>query len=631
MAGQTPQGIRVFRARQQVRVRRAPGLRAEHLRWLAAGEQITVDAASRTEADGYIWWQHGEGWTAERTLDGVEVYLIDAGLAAETIRFRVGEAPVRVRATPGFGGEPVGWLTPGTVLAANSASRTVLEGHIWWQHAGGWSAERTLDGAAVYFAPLEAETPAPAAEAPAPPARTRDFVVVQQVRVRTAPGRQGGHIRWLPRDTRLTVDAASRTEADGHVWWRHAEGWSAERRLDGGEIYLQELAGEGPAPAPPILLIRPFAIVESVRVRQAPGLNATFVRWLEPGQTINVDATSRTEADGYVWWRHAEGWSAECALDGSATYLVDPATLPPATPPEAPPPGEQAATRTFQAGHQQVRIRDIPALRGVHLGWLLPGEQITVRRSSRTVADGYVWWAHERGWSAECSASGAERYLFDPAEFANRPPVPGPRFEEGLPLPETLPLLDGLFSRLPIPLEKTHWWQYFGNNVFAYNLWASGARSYAYAQGLHGGVDFGNSQEAVPVVAGLNGVFIKRETRYTLPNGMWVKAGDYTVIFGHLANPAPLAPGAAITPETVLGTLELGGQNHVHVEIRYRERWIVNPLLFMPPALRESLIAKFPPGPRYFYRDEAWNRWVTPLDQPVLILAGPLIGPHAPH
>jgi len=244
MTGTTPPSIRVFRARQQVRVRRAPLLRAEHVRWLAAGEQITVDAASRTEADGYIWWQHGDGWTAERTLDGAEIYLIDAGLTAGTIRFRVGATPVRIRRAPGLGAEPVGWLAAGALFAADVASRTELDGHVWWQHSGGWSAGRTLDGAAVYFAPPEAgDAPAPEEESPAPPPATREFVVAQQVRVRAAPGLQGAHVCWLPRNMRLTVDAASRTEADGYIWWRHACGWSAERRLDSGEIYLQEAAG----------------------------------------------------------------------------------------------------------------------------------------------------------------------------------------------------------------------------------------------------------------------------------------------------------------------------------------------------------------------------------------------------
>ena len=61
-----------------------------------------------------------------------------------------------------------------------------------------------------------------------------------EVRVRSAPNLQGATIKYLPVDHSLEVDAASRTEADGYVWWQHAEGWSAERSVDGTQVFLIE-------------------------------------------------------------------------------------------------------------------------------------------------------------------------------------------------------------------------------------------------------------------------------------------------------------------------------------------------------------------------------------------------------
>ena len=62
----------------QVRVRSAPGLQGAMVRWLEPGTQIEALPNSRTEADGYIWWQHGGGWTAERHISGSPVYLFEA-------------------------------------------------------------------------------------------------------------------------------------------------------------------------------------------------------------------------------------------------------------------------------------------------------------------------------------------------------------------------------------------------------------------------------------------------------------------------------------------------------------------------------------------------------------------------
>jgi hypothetical protein len=271
-------------------------------------------------------------------------------------------------------------------------------------------------------------------------------------------------------------------------------------------------------------------------------------------------------------------------------------------------------------------VRGAARLTGTMLGWLEPGTLLTVDADSRREADGYVWWQHERGWSAERSSDGSQVFLVDPSVVIDTPA----RRDDEPPSIDELPLRDELFARLPVALDQTDWWQYFGNNVFAYELWRDGKQWYSYAQGLHGGVDFGNSRtRGVPIYAGVEGTFNFHDLRYTPPNGLWVRVGAYTIIYGHVANPVSFGVGDPIFPGTRLGELEFGGQNHLHLEIRYRGRWIVNPLLFFLPADREALIKRFSPGPTYFYRDVGWNQWQTPLDQPVITLGGGLIGPHA--
>ena len=52
-------------------------------------------------------------------------------------------------------------------------------------------------------------------------------------------------------------------------------------------------------------------IVVALNVRSAPGLDSRYILpnvQLRSGQKVIVDANSRTEKDGVVWWRHSAGW-----------------------------------------------------------------------------------------------------------------------------------------------------------------------------------------------------------------------------------------------------------------------------------------------------------------------------------
>jgi murein DD-endopeptidase MepM/ murein hydrolase activator NlpD len=391
-----------------------------------------------------------------------------------------------------------------------------------------------------------------------------------------------------------------------------------------------------------------------VRIRREPSLKGAMVRWLPKDTRVEVEESSRREADGYVWWQHAEGWSAEkdvaskelLMVEAPATEAAKPAAPDAAAKPVTPTPSEPApaapapdsakttaegkARTEWQVGGVQVRVREQAGIGGRFIRWIAPGTRLTVDPNSRMEKDGYIWWRHNEGWTAEATSDRAEVFLVEPGTDISPAAVSAvPVTAEGLPDVTKLPQLGALFSRLPVDLAMTKWWQYFGNNVFAFNLIRDGKNWYSYCQGLHGGLDFGNSSDkGVPIYAGLNGTFSRVDTKYYKPNGIFVKVGDYLVIYGHLENPRSFAPNAPITPDTVLGEIQLGGQAHLHLEVRYKDRWIINPLVLFPQAFQDQILAKFPPGPKYFYQENGWNRWIAPYDQPVLTLSGSIIGPH---
>ena len=99
------------------------------------------------------------------------------------------------------------------------------------------------------------------------------------------------------------------------------------------------------------------------------------------------------------------------------------------------------------------------------------GEQVEVFDTSRTETEGFVWWEHQAGWSAERTRSNSEVYMVDVDD-----PIPPPDF---------------LFERLPVDLNDLQWLYYYGNTVFAF-LYGIQNNYDGYSQGLHGGLDFGH-------------------------------------------------------------------------------------------------------------------------------------------
>lgn len=66
-------------------------------------------------------------------------------------------------------------------------------------------------------------------------------------------------------------------------------------------------------------------IVRSLTVRSAPDLSpqARTGNFLRYGDEITVEADAWQANDGYMWWRHSLGWSAEATLNGTQRYLQD--------------------------------------------------------------------------------------------------------------------------------------------------------------------------------------------------------------------------------------------------------------------------------------------------------------------
>ncbi len=502
----------------------------------------------------------------------------------------------------------------------------------------------------------------------------------QQVRVRAYPTLRAAHVRWL--NPGEQIEGTARIEADGYVWWQHSEGWSAEKSSDGAETYLFEAQETTVDPAQS----KKFKVDSQVRIRAGASLNAAHVRWLDPGSQVIVNADSRTEADGYVWWQHSAGWSAEKSLtEADEIYMIelqaptvvtsskpadssintaikdaatenaqenteqdntsDTQNSTPTKPTTATKPAEEVKKTVYTAS-QQVRIRSAPSLNGEHEGWIMPGTVIEVFSDSQTIADGYVWWEHADGWSAERNTdnttffltAGASGGLIDSAAGTGDSKAakigPYTNYRDDIDI-NSLPNLDTLFKKIPFELARAAFWQYYGNNRFSQKIWSQGKRWYSYCQSLHAGIDFGVGQNtgSVPVIAGIEGgTFSKHITNYYAPNGLFVNVGPYTIIYGHIDNPRSFNKGDAIGVDTVMGDITFGGwssTNHLHLEVRYRGAYLVNPLLLMAPEVREAVMARFKPYTQYFYSDSTWDQWITPLDQPIIRLSDPVIGPNS--
>lgn len=486
---------------------------------------------------------------------------------------------------------------------------------------------------------------------------TKTFQVVKNLSVRDNPGlNTNREEQGLTAGMTIEVDPNSRREVDGFIWWQHSAGWSAERKADGSAVFMEAITPETPTTTEPITPDQPaepeevyFAVKTRVKIRMSAGTSGITVEdtYLEPNTVVTVKPNSRVELNGFVWWQHDLGWSASQSADGSTVFLeqVDsPDAVPTAsTEPEepektdAPVAVKGSRTGTFSREFRvmlNVNVRDEPGLHGDILpDQLQSGVIIEVDPDSRTEKDGWVWWQHQFGWSAGSNLDSSRVFFGDP-----NAPVPGSAESmgsssgvaatDGTISIDSLPQRNALFTRLPVELNLTAWVQYFGNTNFAYT--DGGKWGYdGFSQGLHSGFDFGNGTNnyhgAIPVYAGVSGTFV-RNNRY----GVAVQSGEYLVIYQHVSETNSYVKNNQVWPHTQIGILDpsYGTNRHLHLEVRYKgERYIINPLLLMPEAMRNSLLTNFT---RYDMSSaNGWSKWQTPLDQPIIVLGGPVIGPRA--
>ncbi|MGJ3239634.1 MAG: hypothetical protein ACFE0Q_13070 [Anaerolineae bacterium] len=444
----------------------------------------------------------------------------------------------------------------------------------------------------------------------------------------------------LAQGEEVTRTAAEPVQQGGYLWIQHEYGWSALSPADQSEIYLLDISDRDPN-AP-----RRFRVWSTwLSVRDSANGKRLPTR-LSRGLELDVKPDSRTEAGGYIWWQHEHGWSAERNIIGNQIFLKEifasPATMPIPESQKARIPDTWQGKMALQVG-QAVKVRAKPGTdpRGLILRTIPRGQVLLCDMDTLTEADNYYWVRHEHGWSAIQSVNGKIVFLVEPGTIPGLIAI-GP---DG-PVPQDLPEYRALFTRLPVNLNDIQWFQYFGNNMYAMRKGQSFGYD-RYSQGLHGGLDFGNSQAPKPIFAGLEAEFVKIEYPSRNNTRIHLKQGDYTIIYQHITNARRFSAGDPILPDTQLGIIEHhsinNGWDHLHLEVRFMKSWIVNPLLLFIPEIYEQLTARFDPNKantsykydfpkssnNFFYHTPDWERWVTPLDQPMIKLAGAVIGPRA--
>lgn len=425
----------------------------------------------------------------------------------------------------------------------------------------------------------------------------------------------------------------------GYNWVQHADGWSALSDDDETEVYMLDISNRDPN-APRIF--RVWAANVSIReTANGKRLPEKLYRKAE----ITVEPQSSTEAGNYIWWKHDKGWSAERSINGNEVYLKEVFDSPasgrgtPAKKVELPDTWEGEMVLQVAAN---VKVRGEPSTdpRGLVIRSIKRGKVLECDMDNIVEADGWYWTRHDLGWSAIQSIDGKTVFLAEPGTIPGLVAIgsDGPKAED-------LPSYRQLFTRSPVDLEETGWFQYYGNNMFAMR----NGKNYGYdrySQGLHGGLDYGNSDHAgVKIYAGVEAEYLK--TEYPSPNNtrIWLKKDDYVFIYQHITNARGFQKGQILTPDTVIGEIEHhsinNGWDHLHFEIRFMTEWIVNPLVLFTEELFNALIARFDPNKpntgyqkdfpestmNFFYKSDTWMKWTTPLDQPMLNLYKGPIGP----
>lgn len=556
--------------------------------------------------------------------------------------YQVIDGPLSVRSTPGTAGARVGELPNGMILEVDAMSRSSVDGFVWWKHNTGWSAEGSADGKTVFMTQVTQAAPTSGEEP------TFYQVINGPVSIRANPDATSTKLGELPNGTVIEVLADGRASGGGFSWVKHERGWSALGKIDGTSVFMQP-ANITPvetttpttppsptAPAPsvpepvtlpaektpePVTTIRFFQVTDGpVTIRKLPDPASEKVGELANGSYIEVKPDSRTINAGFIYWQHQKGWSAERRVGSDEPFMTVVSELP------APEPVIDQTVTTdgtliqfFEVVEGPISIRSEPSLSATRLGQYSTGEQFEVVPRSRTENQGYVWWQHSKGWSPE-------RKIGSDSAYVTVIPKITRKVVDGVPY---LPLI----VQHPVALADTQWIQYYGNTIFAHKLRLEGKFWYNYCQSLHGGFDYGTSKP-VPIVAGAEGTIIDvniNKATYS-PNYTRVKVGPYIFIYGHIARPSMFNVGDKVGPDTLIGFIDAGGQNHLHFEVRFGLK-VINPLEVMIEERRNEITNRFKDYAKHFYTSATWNLWQNPYDQPVLNLQNKgsevIIGPHA--
>ncbi|MGB7342192.1 MAG: peptidoglycan DD-metalloendopeptidase family protein [Phototrophicaceae bacterium] len=452
----------------------------------------------------------------------------------------------------------------------------------------------------------------------------------------TANGNRTG--KSIAQGEQITVTGEPVTAGD-YIWVQHDTGWSAISTADQTDLYMLDISDRDPN-APRI-----FRVWSSVlSVRDAANGKRLSTR-LYRGNELNIDPHSRTEAGGYIWWQHDKGWSAERNGIGNQIYLKEifdtPETLPIAEEEKWKVPDTWKGIFGLQVASNGVKVRNRPSVdpRVMIIRYLSRGAVLNCNMDTLIEAEGYFWVRHDLGWSAICSSNAQVSFLGEPGTIPGLIAIGA----DG-PAAEDLPGYRQMITQLPVRLDDIQWFQYFGNNMFAMR----NGKSYGYdrySQGVHGGLDFGNSRSPKPIYAGVEAEFVKIEYPSRNNTRIYLKKDDYIFIYQHITSPRQFNKGDKVMPDTQLGLIEHhsinNGWDHLHFEVRFMKSWIINPLLLFTEDIYNQLIGNFNPEKantsykrdfpksinNFFYHTDTWHKWVTPLDQPMIKLAGELIGP----
>ncbi|MBL8134236.1 MAG: peptidoglycan DD-metalloendopeptidase family protein [Anaerolineae bacterium] len=206
------------------------------------------------------------------------------------------------------------------------------------------------------------------------PAQTRTFVIMNgPLGVRTNPRINARRLYTLQPGAYIEVDAQSRTEADKFVWWRHRDGWSAEKTIDERSIYMRDRATLIPPPpsgsngsGEPVFTVTPIRIDQvdlPYDVNTLPLRDLMFQ--LLPVESSQIEWVQYYGNTNFAY-RHGKAWNYDgyCqGLHGGFDFGVSPGTR-------------------------------VPVRAGVHGTVLRPGLKFSPRRVDIRVGDYLIIFGH---------------------------------------------------------------------------------------------------------------------------------------------------------------------------------------------------------------------------------------------